>query len=228
MCLRRVLDNFQVHSGIALFNWKDSPVTFGLLTGAYEGIGTVIPIETSMHGSRHLYPRLLRISLIILSIILGGFGSSAYLRFGPGVSQVIIGELPAHQLLASIVRAALLVGISFTYPLQLFPVVQVAEVRLLGRSLSQEPDRPPLSGAEELLTTVEVGSPGPDHALDTTPSEKVPLLINSAGVSHQMALDASPISTGLMLRSCLLRTCIVFGTAGIAVIFRNYFSYFGR
>ncbi|EDO48266.1 predicted protein, partial [Nematostella vectensis] len=111
---------------IRLFSWSTFPVFFGQVTSAYEGIGTLIPIESSMAENRHRYPLYLHLALGLLSAILGGFGITGYLVYGENVDQIVTSELP-QGLLVTVVQILLCLAILFTYPLQLFPVTEIIE-----------------------------------------------------------------------------------------------------
>jgi len=248
-----------MHDDVTTANWAQSPVSFGILVGSYEGIGTVIPIETSMRGSRHLYNRMLHASLALLSVILCCFGLLSYMQYGPDVTQIIIAELPENQALARIVRGALVVGITFTYPLQLFPVIQVAEQYLLGMGLDHDNieggDRDGLlatpaevgvvvvdtaGGADDEHSAVRKSSFAPHAGTgedgDGDVGDTAPLLINAAhhrvgAGAGAVAPKAPPLAArggvlSVRNQSRLLRAILVMGTAGLAVLFRDDFSYF--
>ena len=79
-----------------------------------------------MKENRKNYPRYLHGAVLLISIILGTFGIFGYIHFGDGVEQLISDNLP-YGTLSIIVQITVCVGILFTYPLQMYPVVEIAE-----------------------------------------------------------------------------------------------------
>ena len=61
-----------------------------------------------------------------LSVILGCFGLLGYLVYGEGVNQIVTESFPSG-LLIQIVRCLLCFAILLTYPLQIFPVIEIIE-----------------------------------------------------------------------------------------------------
>lgn len=111
---------------------SDFPLFFGQMTAAVEGIGLVIPVETSMKR-RDKFPLVLRIALSMLTIVLMVVGVLGFVTFGENTSSIIIrnfGKTP----IVFVVKVVLVVGILFTYPLQIIPVFQFAESWLLNDS----------------------------------------------------------------------------------------------
>ena len=105
------------------------PVLFGQVTAAFEGIGTVIPIESSMAENRQRYPFFLHLSVVGLSFILSSFGVIGYIAFGSNTCQIITGNLTGR--ISILLQALLFVGVLFTYPLQIFPNIQITELLVL-------------------------------------------------------------------------------------------------
>nr|XP_054766071.1 proton-coupled amino acid transporter 1-like [Lytechinus pictus] len=88
-----ILRDFEINSTIVNVNWKQFPVFFGQVTSSYEGIGTIIPIESSMEGNRHLYPLLLHINVTFFTLLMASIGIMGYLYYGKNVEQMIIWSL---------------------------------------------------------------------------------------------------------------------------------------
>lgn len=78
-----------------------------------------------MAENRHKYPLFLHISLTLLSLILGTFGIVGYLKFGDNTCQIITSNL--HGPIAIALQLLLFIGVLFTYPLQLYPCIQITE-----------------------------------------------------------------------------------------------------
>lgn len=87
----------------------------------------VIPIESSMVGNRHLFPAFLHGAILILAAILGTFGIMGYLRFGSDVKQMLNTNLPQGSAVAMGVNIGICIGILLTFPLQIYPVIEILE-----------------------------------------------------------------------------------------------------
>lgn len=112
--------------------WGTFPLFFGQMTAALEGIGLVIPVETSMKN-RANFPLVLRISLFILITILMTVGILGFVTFGSETRSILLlnfGQSPV----VNIVKTILIFGILFTYPLQIVPVFQLVEVWLMKKT----------------------------------------------------------------------------------------------
>uniref|UniRef100_A0A0L8GXY0 Amino acid transporter transmembrane domain-containing protein n=1 Tax=Octopus bimaculoides TaxID=37653 RepID=A0A0L8GXY0_OCTBM len=106
---------------------SEASIFFGLLASAFEGIGTIIPIESSMDGNRHNFSKFLNGAILIVSFILLVLGLFGYLRFGSHVNQLINLSLIHSGLGAHLLNACLIVAVICTYPLMIYPVLQMIE-----------------------------------------------------------------------------------------------------
>ena len=79
-----------------------------------------------MNENRPNFPKYLHGAIILVSIILGSFGIFGYLHFTDDIHQLISDNLQ-YGTLSIIVRLTLCIGILFTYPLQIYPVVEIFE-----------------------------------------------------------------------------------------------------
>ena len=95
----------------------------------------VIPIESSMVGNRHLFPAFLHGAILILSIILGTFGVMGYLKYGNSVHQMLNTNLPQGSTVAMVVNAGICFGILLTFPLQIYPVIEIIEKYLFTEGM---------------------------------------------------------------------------------------------
>ena len=95
----------------------------------------VIPIEGSMAENRGRYPCYLHISLALLSSILGSFGTLGYLRYGNETNQIVTENLEGSAIVIAL-RCLLFFGVLFTYPLQIYPVIQIFEGLIFGPNSS--------------------------------------------------------------------------------------------
>jgi solute carrier family 36 (proton-coupled amino acid transporter) len=113
--------------------WQTLPIFFGIAVSSFEGIGLVLPMETSMKVHRGRYIFQLRLVISLVAVLLGGFGSMAYLTFGEHTQQMITLNFPSHSILSIIVKVGLMLAIWLTFPLQIYPVFEVTERVLLSR-----------------------------------------------------------------------------------------------
>ena len=79
-----------------------------------------------MAENRPHFPLYLHLTLAIVSLILGSFGVLGYMIYGSNVPQIVTNTLQT-QLPAQMVRVTLVIAVLMTYPLQLYPVIEIAE-----------------------------------------------------------------------------------------------------
>lgn len=113
------------------------PLFFGQMTASLEGIGLIIPVQSSMKNPR-LFPLVLRIALVVLVTILMVVGIMGFATFGAETHSIILLNFGQSPVVVT-VKAVLIVGILFTYPLQIIPVYEFMERILLSRFNQQHP-----------------------------------------------------------------------------------------
>ena len=79
-----------------------------------------------MAENRHRFPMYLHFAVGSLSVILGCFGVLGYTVYGEDVNQIVTESFPSG-LLIQVVRCLLCFAILLTYPLQVFPVIEIIE-----------------------------------------------------------------------------------------------------
>ncbi|CAB3980707.1 Hypothetical predicted protein [Paramuricea clavata] len=225
--------------------WKFStfPIFFGQIIGAYEGIGTIIPIEASMKENRKNFRNYLHGAILLLSIILGTFGIFGYIHFTDDVEQLISDNLP-YGTLSIIVQITLCVGILFTYPLQIFPVVQIAENFLFKETKERSTFTASFNSEH---ASIHSGTPGLQYG-NITPGDESSgdessdtAEQNSANRSAEEMGSISKGGYSLLVRrpgglcSCdmgwstwkrnIVRTILVILSFGVAYVSRNYYAY---
>ncbi|XP_076072551.1 uncharacterized protein LOC143044425 [Mytilus galloprovincialis] len=192
--------DFKVHPDIGYFNWEGFPVFFGQVTAAFEGIGLVVPVESSMEGNRHNFASFLHGAILVLSVILGSFGILGYLRFGSGVEQMLNLNIPSASWFAFSINICVIVGVALTFPLQIYPVTEMIELVLFsnGSICGPKNGKDPDDSTEEMLLPKD----SPD------------------------LVKLIPKEVSAWKRN-LVRFLVVCVTAGLAVIFRDSFAYVG-
>jgi len=168
---------------------------------------------------------MLHVALIFTTAFLTSFGSIGLLRFGDDVSQIATEDLPEHMMLTKVIRGCLVVAILCTYPLQLFPVLQVAERYMFGNDVPEFQRR--LS--HDLLLS-RGSEPGDDPTRKLLYPEKDGSETREGG-AHRMVFGVDvvrlygPQVAHRLGRTVLLRTCLVAITATVAILAGDNFSY---
>lgn len=199
------------------FEWKKLPVFFGMVTSAFEGIGTIIPIESSMEGNRHNYSKFLHGAIFILASVLSIFGVVGYLRFGSETAQMLNGNIPAQSFTGMTLNILLCVGVILTFPLQIFPVIEICEIYLFGNGC--------IFGPKEGLVERESINDMDEDNNDTSESDNSNLLPKEQTDEIPLATAISPkVATW---KRNVLRMALVLMAAGLAILLRDFFAYVG-
>jgi proton-coupled amino acid transporter len=127
--------------GVFLFK----PMTFPLFAGsciyAFEGIGLVLPLwTTTSEELRPRYKAVLNETIAGLLMFYLFIGTIGYLSFGDDVSAAVSSDLPHDSAFTILVQLGYCVALLFTYPLMLFPVIQVAEARVMSSLPKAKPE----------------------------------------------------------------------------------------
>ncbi|KAL5019384.1 hypothetical protein ScPMuIL_005106 [Solemya velum] len=207
-----ILIDFSVAESVMGDNWEGLAVFFGMLTGAFEGIGLVIPIESSMEGNRHNFAAFLHGAVGVLSVVLGGFGILGYLRFGTDVKQMLNTNIPSGSALSLAVNICVCIGVLLTFPLQIYPAVEIAETYLFSEGKICGPK-----------SKDRVGLLEDEENAEEEDASEVLLPKLSANLPIPVAVHI-PESVPAWKRN-ILRVCMVLIAAGLAVIFRDSFAY---
>ncbi|WAQ95755.1 AVT3-like protein [Mya arenaria] len=206
--------NFSKHGKkeTELYNLQHFSLFFGMVAGAFEGIGLVIPIESSMVGNRHLFTWFLHGAVGVLTIILGVFGILGYLTFGQDVQQMLNKNLPPGEFLGIFVNVGICVGIMLTYPLQIFPVIEIIERYLFLEGRIFGPPKKNQSDKDETKALI---------ASDREPLEED----NKHELTEHMPSHI-PDSVATWKRN-MVRVIIVMASCGLAILLKDYFAYVG-
>ncbi|BFZ02921.1 hypothetical protein BsWGS_05960 [Bradybaena similaris] len=196
---------FHVSTSWQLFNWKTFPVFFGMVTASFEGIGTIIPIESSMEGNRHNFSKFLHGAVLILTGILAVFGTMGYLENGNTTEQMLNKHIPSSDAFGITINIFLCIGVVLTFPLQIYPVIELMEIYLFG------------PGAV-------CGRGKADRCCRRSSDDKLALLPKNEFTAPPSATLTAMDEVATWKRN-LLRLCVVIFAAGIAVLMRNLFAY---
>ena len=92
----------------------------------------ILHIEASMDGNRHNFTAFLSGVIILQVVLLISTGVLGYLSLGSTIVQIVTMSLEPGSGLSAAVNVSLIIGVIFTFPLVIYPVVYLAESTLLG------------------------------------------------------------------------------------------------
>ena len=78
-----------------------------------------------MAENRTKYPAFLHVTMFFMALILSGFGITGYLSYGDKTCQIVTQNLRGD--IAIVLQVFLFIGVLFTYPLQIYPNIQIVE-----------------------------------------------------------------------------------------------------
>jgi solute carrier family 36 (proton-coupled amino acid transporter) len=120
-----------VNNTVQQFNPRDFTSTIGSVIFAFEGIGMVIPIQSSMREPQK-FEKLLFIVLIIITIIFTSVGAFSYATFGDNTKTEIFSNLPQDNKLVNAVQFLYSLAVLMGTPVLLLPAIRIVEGALLG------------------------------------------------------------------------------------------------
>jgi proton-coupled amino acid transporter len=121
-----------INDTVKLFNPRDFTMTIGSAIFTFEGIGLILPIQSSMKESQ-MFERLLFTVILIIAIIFTSIGALSYATFGDKTTVEIISNFPQDSKLVNAVQFLYSLAILVGSPVQLFPAIRIIEGSLFGR-----------------------------------------------------------------------------------------------
>ena len=128
-----------LHPTVKLFNPRDFTLTIGSAIFTFEGIGLLLPIQSSM-AQPEKFSRLLYIVMVIITLIFTSIGALCYATFGNQTSVEIISNYPQSSKLVNAVQFLYSMAVLVGTPVQLFPAVRIIETSLFGERASGKRD----------------------------------------------------------------------------------------
>ncbi|XP_013395814.1 amino acid transporter AVT3B isoform X1 [Lingula anatina] len=116
---------------------KGFPFFLAIAIYCYEGAGMILSLETSVDKQvRHNFKCYFKLTMVLVTALYITFGGAGYLSFGPETSDIITMNLPKGQSLdfAIVVKSCLCLALFFTYPVMMFPVMNILEKRFLPKA----------------------------------------------------------------------------------------------
>ncbi|RGP72788.1 amino acid transporter [Fusarium sporotrichioides] len=125
------LSQHGMDSTVKLFNPKDFTLTVGSGIFTFEGIGLILPIQSSMKRPEH-FPGLLYLVMFIITIIFTSVGALCYATFGEDTKIQVISNFPQDSPLVNAVQFLYSIAVLAGDPVQLFPAARIIETSIFG------------------------------------------------------------------------------------------------
>ena len=129
-----------IHPTVTNFNPRDFTLTIGSSIFTFEGIGLILPIQSSM-AEPEKFSRLLYIVMIIITIIFTSVGALCYATFGTKTDVEILSNYPQTSKFVNAVQFLYSIAVLVGSPVQLFPATRIMETWLFGERTSGKRSR---------------------------------------------------------------------------------------
>lgn len=116
---------------VVLFNPSAFTLTVGSAIFTFEGIGLILPIQSSMKQPEH-FSWLLYLVMFIITVIFTSVGALCYATFGDETKIQIISNFPQTSKLVNAVQFLYSLAVLVGEPVQLYPAVRIIETSLFG------------------------------------------------------------------------------------------------
>ncbi|KAL2831292.1 amino acid transporter [Aspergillus pseudoustus] len=126
--------------GVELFNSSSFTLTIGSCIFTFEGIGLILPIQSSMKRPQS-FDRLLYAVMAIITVLFTAVGALSYSAFGQDTQTEIFTNLPQDSPLVNTIQFLYSLAILVGTPIQLFPAVRIGEGWLLGHASGKQHPR---------------------------------------------------------------------------------------
>lgn len=120
-----------VHKSVELFNPQDYTLTLGASIFTFEGIGLILPIQSSMKKPHHFEP-LLGVVMLLITVIFTSVGALCYATFGSNTQIEVINNFPQGSRLVNAVQFMYALAVLVGNPVQLFPAMRIIEAKIFG------------------------------------------------------------------------------------------------
>ncbi|KAI9693825.1 MAG: neutral amino acid transporter [Bathelium mastoideum] len=123
---------------IVQFNRDTWTLLIGTAIFTFEGIGLVIPIQSSMKDPAK-FPRVLGLVMIGITVIFLSSGAFSYAAFGSHTKTVILLNMPQDDAFVETVQFLYSIAILLSTPLQIFPAIEIAAQQCFSKSGKYNP-----------------------------------------------------------------------------------------
>ena len=124
---------YGLNSSVVLFNPAQYTLTIGASIFTFEGIGLLLPIQSSMRNPEK-FERLLFVIMTIVTIIFTSVGLLCYATFGKDTQIEVINNFPQANKLVNAVQFLYSLAVLVGTPVQLFPAIRILEGKFFGRA----------------------------------------------------------------------------------------------
>lgn len=114
-----------VEKNIKMFDLMNYPLFFGIAILNFEGNPATLNVQASMRSPKK-FPYVFVISALTVSSLVICVSSLSYLAYGSEVEDLITLNLP-HNELTTMVRLIYSFGLLASFPLQMFPCLEIIE-----------------------------------------------------------------------------------------------------
>jgi proton-coupled amino acid transporter len=121
-----------INKTVELFNPQHYTLTIGAAIFTFEGIGLILPIQSSMKKPQ-AFEWLLAVVMIIITVIFTSVGVLCYATFGSDTHIEIISNYPQDSKLVNAVQFLYSIAVLAGTPVQLFPALRIVEGKVFGR-----------------------------------------------------------------------------------------------
>jgi solute carrier family 36 (proton-coupled amino acid transporter) len=116
---------------VVLFNPDKYTLTIGAAIFTFEGIGLILPIQSSM-AKPERFEGLLAIVMVIITIVFTSVGALSYATFGSKTQVELINNFPQDSKLVNVVQFLYSMAVLVGTPVQLFPAMRILESKIFG------------------------------------------------------------------------------------------------
>ncbi|KAK2068818.1 hypothetical protein P8C59_003437 [Phyllachora maydis] len=120
---------------VVLFNPDRYTLTIGSAIFTFEGIGLILPIQSSMQKPQH-FEWLLGTVMLLITVIFTSIGALCYATFGADTDIEVISNFPQDSRLVNMVQLLYALAVLIGTPVQLFPAMRILESRVFSASAS--------------------------------------------------------------------------------------------
>ncbi|KAI1805610.1 transmembrane amino acid transporter protein-domain-containing protein [Daldinia bambusicola] len=120
-----------IHESVHLFNPARYTLTIGSAIFTFEGIGLILPIQSSMTKPER-FEWLLGVVMFLITVLFTSVGALCYATFGENTEIEIINNYPQDSKFVNAVQFLYSLAVLVGTPVQLFPAIRIMEGRIFG------------------------------------------------------------------------------------------------
>lgn len=137
--ITKIVEMKGLNPTIEMFNPRDWTLTIGSAIFTFEGIGLVLPIQSSMRHPE-MFNTLLYSVMALITVIFASVGILCYGTFGDSVKVEVISNFPQSSKLVNAVQFLYAIAVMVGEPVQLFPAIRIIEGKVFSNKRSGKRD----------------------------------------------------------------------------------------